>query len=175
MKRALFIGRFQSFHNGHLLIINDFINDPHIDEIIIGIGSSQYHHQIKNPFTAKERRAMIQNSITSQKKVHVIDIPDTNDDDAWCSLVETLCPYFDYIFTGNDWVKRIFEEKGYTVVNIEEKRVTSATEIRERINKGAAWEDFVPKGTCEVIKKVQGIRRIQKIFRDEYEGGHYGI
>ena len=175
MKRALFIGRFQPFHNGHLLIINDFVNDPRIDEIIIGIGSSQYHHQIKNPFTVKERRAMIQNSITSVKKVHIIDIPDTNDDDAWCSLVETLCPHFDYIFTGNDWVKKIFEEKGYTVVDIEDKRVTSATEIRERISKGEEWEDFVPKGTREVIKKVQGMRRIKKIFRDEYKGGHYGI
>ena len=54
---ALFIGRFQPFHKGHLKIIQNISKE--YDEIIIGIGSSQYGHALENPFTIDERITMI--------------------------------------------------------------------------------------------------------------------
>ncbi|MBP7820288.1 MAG: adenylyltransferase/cytidyltransferase family protein, partial [Candidatus Methanofastidiosum sp.] len=51
--RALYIGRFQPFHLGHLHVVKLILNSS--KEIIIAIGSSQVSHTIQNPFTAGER------------------------------------------------------------------------------------------------------------------------
>ena len=56
--RALFIGRFQPFHKGHLKIIQQASET--YDQILVGIGSSQYSHTVDNPFTAEERTEMIE-------------------------------------------------------------------------------------------------------------------
>ena len=55
---ALFIGRFQPFHLGHLHVIKKYYNK--YDILFIGIGSSQYHHTAENPFTYEERKSMIE-------------------------------------------------------------------------------------------------------------------
>ena len=59
--KSLFIGRFQPFHKGHQLIIKKIKNN--FEKINIGIGSSQYHHTITNPFTSDERKLMIKKSL----------------------------------------------------------------------------------------------------------------
>ena len=59
--KALLIGRFQPFHNGHLKIIQNLSKE--FSEVIIGIGSSQYAHALENPFTADERILMIKKSL----------------------------------------------------------------------------------------------------------------
>ena len=59
--KSLFIGRFQPFHNGHLKVIKHLSTT--YEEIIIGIGSSQYHNESENPFTADERKKMIEESM----------------------------------------------------------------------------------------------------------------
>ena len=49
MKRGLYVGRFQPFHNGHKAVIDLLCNE--VDELIIGIGSAQMSHDIRHPFT----------------------------------------------------------------------------------------------------------------------------
>src|SRR5256885_9498938 len=51
--RALFVGRFQPFHRGHLSMVKRILESN--SEIIVGIGSAQYSHTGENPFTAGER------------------------------------------------------------------------------------------------------------------------
>jgi len=48
-KTLLFIGRFQPFHLGHLLLIKKYLKRGYF--IKIGIGSSEKAHQIHNPFS----------------------------------------------------------------------------------------------------------------------------
>ena len=57
MKRGLFIGRFQPFHLGHLSDIKNAFKE--VDELAIGIGSSNEKHTKENPFTVEERTEMI--------------------------------------------------------------------------------------------------------------------
>jgi nicotinamide-nucleotide adenylyltransferase len=64
MKKALFIGRFQPFHPGHLDAIKQ-ISEP---EIIIGIGSSQYSKTTDNPYSFAERKTMIEQNLQSLHK-----------------------------------------------------------------------------------------------------------
>ena len=56
MKRGLFIGRFQPFHLGHLQDIKDALKE--VDELLIGIGSSNEERTKENPFTVNERVKM---------------------------------------------------------------------------------------------------------------------
>lgn len=55
--RGILIGRMQPVHNGHMQIIDKILDE--VDEIIIGIGSAQLSHEIKDPFTAGERILMM--------------------------------------------------------------------------------------------------------------------
>ena len=48
------IGRFQPFHLGHLEAINFALSK--IDQLYIGIGSSNKSNQPRNPFNAEERK-----------------------------------------------------------------------------------------------------------------------
>lgn len=56
-KYALFIGRFQPFHNGHLAVIKHGLKIA--EKLIIIIGSCSAARNIKNPFTYGERADMI--------------------------------------------------------------------------------------------------------------------
>ena len=56
-RRALFVGRFQPFHNGHIHAIGEILEES--DELIIVVGSAQMSHEPDNPFTAGERLEMI--------------------------------------------------------------------------------------------------------------------
>jgi len=76
--KALFIGRFQPFHNGHAEVVR-FLSKEY-DEFIIGIGSAQSSHEIENPFTAKERTKMIKAFLKSEDIINfqICEIPDIN-------------------------------------------------------------------------------------------------
>ena len=67
--KALFIGRFQPFHKGHLKAIKYLFNK--YDGIIIGVGSSQYSNTVENPFSSDERMLMIRESL-KQEKIYLI-------------------------------------------------------------------------------------------------------
>ena len=48
--RGILIGRMQPVHNGHIEVIKKTLEE--VDEIVIGIGSAQKSHELKDPFTA---------------------------------------------------------------------------------------------------------------------------
>ena len=58
---GLLIGRFQPFHSGHLDAVLFALS--RVENLWIGIGSSNKHNEKRNPFTADERREMIVSSI----------------------------------------------------------------------------------------------------------------
>lgn len=56
-KGAVFIGRFQPFHNGHLEVLRHAMNIA--DKVLLILGSAHSSRDIKNPFTYPERVLMI--------------------------------------------------------------------------------------------------------------------
>ena len=58
---AVFIGRFQPFHVGHLAVALDALS--HADKLLILIGSANRSRDTRNPFTATERMHMISNAV----------------------------------------------------------------------------------------------------------------
>lgn len=128
MLKALFIGRFQPFHQGHLDAIKQ-ISEP---KIIIGIGSSQYSGTTDNPYGFEERQKMIETALQDlDVNYKIIAIPDIHDEDNWVEHVKNIVDDFDVVYTGNDWVKRLFEDKGYRVIILKKNIDISGTEIRK--------------------------------------------
>ena len=91
--RGILIGRMQPVHNGHIEVIKKTLKE--VDEIIIGIGSAQKSHELKDPFTAGERvvmltQALIENNIDSGS-YYIIPMEDIRKrmlkDENWQELV----------------------------------------------------------------------------------------
>jgi len=163
--KALFIGRFQPFHNGHLNVLKYLSNK--FDEIIIGIGSSQYNNTTENPFTADERKLMIEKSLEKEgiNTYKIVLIPDLHNPPKWVDHVLSIYSDFDIVISNNDFTKQLFSEKGFTVKKtpLFNQKKFSGKEIRGRIKKNESWEDLVPKIVCKIIKEIDGEKRIKNV------------
>lgn len=165
--RALFIGRFQPFHNGHLAMVRRILETN--DEIIVGIGSAQYSHTGENPFTAGERYEMIKRALDAEgiHDYHIVPIPDTHVHSVWVSHIISLVPKFDVVYTNSDLVVRLVREHGLKVLSppLLDRRQLSGTELRERMRKGGDWQSLVPKAVSDYIKEIDGVERIRETYK----------
>jgi len=165
---ALYIGRFQPFHNGHLKIIKQA--SKIYKEIIIGIGSSQYNNTLENPFTADERKKMIEKSLKAIgiKNFRIVLIPDIHIPPKWVEHVLSIISEFDIVISNNSLTTRLFSEKGYNVKNTPfyNEKEYSGKEIRKRMINGDQWEDLVPKEVKNIIKEIDGVKRLKNILEN---------
>jgi nicotinamide-nucleotide adenylyltransferase len=165
MKSALFIGRFQPFHNGHLEVVREMASQ--VDKLIIVIGSAQESHTLDDPFTAGERHLMISESLDREgiKNYHLIPIVDINRYSIWVAHVRSLVPPFDIIFTNNDLTARLFSEAGMEVrrTKLYNRKKFSGKIIRIAIASGGDWRSLVPDGTTRVIGQIDGEKRIMEL------------
>ncbi|TLZ60896.1 MAG: nicotinamide-nucleotide adenylyltransferase [Methanobacteriota archaeon] len=165
--RALFIGRFQPFHNGHLATAKRIL-EKH-GEVIIGIGSAQYSHTGENPFTAAERFEMIQRALDAEgiRNYHIIPIPDTHVHSVWVGHVLSLIPKFDAVYTNSALVIRLFKERGINVVSLPmiAREDLSGTEVRKRMFSDGDWEALVPRSVAAYIREIDGLQRIKETYR----------
>ena len=166
--RALFIGRFQPFHKGHLSTVRQILEN--YDELIIMIGSAQYSHTLRNPFSAGERIEIIKETLMDNAipmdSLYIIPVPDTGIHPIWVAHVQSLVPKFDVVFTHNPLVRRLFLDKGITVrqTKLLDRKHISGTEIRKKIANQQRWEDFVPEKASEIIKLKGLDQRIIELF-----------
>ena len=161
--KALFIGRFQPFHKGHLKAIK-YLSDKY-DEIIIGVGSSQYSNTVENPFSSDERMLMIRESLKQEniKNYKIILIPDIHNPPKWVDHVLSIISDFDVVVTNNDLTKKLFLEKGFKIKKtlLYNKKEYSGRVIRKRISDNESWENFVPKPCIQIIKNCD--KRIKEL------------
>ncbi len=152
MKKALFVGRFQPFHTGHLKVIRWILKK--YDKIIIVIGSSQKSNTDKNPFTVEERKKMINKSLKAEniKKYEIIEIPDVYDDKTWVNNILKKVK-FDAVFTRNPWTKRCFDKFKIPVKEHPMFGNISGSKVRKMILGGKEWEKFVPQEVQKIIKE----------------------
>jgi len=166
--KVLYIGRFQPFHNGHLKLIK-FIHNKY-DEIIIGIGSSQYSHDKQNPFSVKERKIMIEETLNENKinNFIIFEISDIHNYPKWVSHVESIIPDFDIVITNNPITTTLFKNKGYKVIRsrLYNRKKYSGAEIRNKIlSSNEEWIKSIPKPVYNIIKRIDGVNRIKNLSK----------
>lgn len=169
--RGILIGRMQPVHNGHMQVINKILQE--VDEIIIGIGSAQLSHELKDPFTAGERVVMISQALAEANvdpsRYYIIPMQDINFNAIWSSHVKMLTPPFSIVYSGNPLVKQLFREDGFEVRQppLYDRIRLSGTEVRRRILEGENWKELVPKATVDVIAEINGLERIKNLSLKE--------
>lgn len=89
---AVFIGRFQILHSGHMAVIAEALSKA--DNLAVLVGSAKSSRSHRNPFTFQERRKMILESVDSKfqasDRLFIAPIVDTPYNDAlWISDVQS--------------------------------------------------------------------------------------
>lgn len=165
MKRALFIGRFQPFHNAHLKDIKDIIKEA--DEIIIAIGSSNEKNTLENPFSYNERKQMISLVLRKNKikNFRIYPVPDLYNDRRWVDYIKKNIPKCDFVYSGNPWTLRCFRKHDSKTKKIRLIKGMSSSIIRDRIVKKEKWQNLVPKEIIGYILKIKGVERIWRISK----------
>ena len=154
MTTALFVGRFQPFHLGHLKAVRKILQEN--DSLVIAIGSCQASRTAEDPFSFEERRDMITAALRKDgvTRFRIIGVPDCMNDHKWvCSIQEQAS--FDRVYTTNPWTIRCFQKKHIPVIEHEmyDRERYNATGIRRRMASGEEWESLVPAKIAEFIKQ----------------------
>ena len=176
VKSGLMIGRFQPFHNGHLKLAHQILDDCEV--LIIAIGSSQFNYTFSNPFTAGERVSLIHDSLVQDnidlKRVYIIPILNLENNSIWVQHLKSMLPKFDTIYTGNKFVVELFSHSSeifdVRTPKFYDKNNCNGTNIRMNIVMNKEWKDFVPNDVHRIISEVDGIRRIRVLFESQRNG-----
>jgi nicotinamide-nucleotide adenylyltransferase len=162
--RGLLLGRFQPFHKGHEQLVERIADE--VDEVVIGVGSADASHSVRNPFTAGERIVMITNvleefAVTS----YVVPIEDLDRNAVWVSHAESMCPPFDVVYSNNPLVIRLFTEAGYEVRDtpLTDRDRLKGSKIRAEIVEGNAWRNRVPEPVVDAIQEIDGNTRLRTV------------
>lgn len=153
MKTALFVGRFQPFHRGHLAVIHVLQSQGY--EVLIGVGSSEKQREESNPWSFEERKLMIASCFSGK----IVAISDISEDSKWVRHVQdTVGENIDLVCTGNDNVAALFMKAGYLVLRPEmvsyEGHPITASRIRELMRQDKPWERLVPQESLEITRTL---------------------
>jgi nicotinamide-nucleotide adenylyltransferase len=172
VKRGLIVGRFQPPHKGHIEICKKILKE--VDALVIAVGSAQESHTLENPFTAGERILMLTRALADDgvdlAKVHLIPIPDVNNNAIWVTHVVSFSPPFHVVYSGNPLVRRLFKETKFETRKppMIRRKEYWGTEIRDRMVKGKNWQELVPKAVAQVMKEINAIERLKDLSKTDY-------
>lgn len=165
--RGILIGRMQPIHKGHIQVIKKILEE--VDEIIIGIGSAQLSHELKDPFTAGERIVMVSQALVEENidpsRYYIIPMEDINFNAIWTAHVKMMTPPFNIVYSGNSLVKQLFAEEGYEVRNppLYDRLHLSGSEVRRRMLADEDWQELVADSTIEVMDEINGVLRLKNL------------
>lgn len=157
-KVALFIGRFQPFHKGHLYSLKKCFEIA--EKVIVGVGSSQESGTENNPWDYQTRKMMVE-SVLRGVSSQVVAIPDTPEDEEWVEYVKSkvikslkLKDREVVVVSNNDWVMRLMKGAGYAIyeTGLFNRDELEGVKIREMMRRGdEGWKSRVPE---EVIGQI---------------------
>ncbi|MFA6328746.1 MAG: nicotinamide-nucleotide adenylyltransferase [Candidatus Micrarchaeia archaeon] len=151
---ALFVGRFQPFHRGHLSALKWIAKRS--GKVLVVIGSAQEKKTGKNPFSARERLSMLRAVLAKENlagKCRVFLLQDVPNDYEWVSYLDAHVPRYDVCFSNNALVLKLMRRAGKQVARVPlvARKKYRGTLVRERMRRGLELKSRVPE---EVEKKI---------------------
>jgi nicotinamide-nucleotide adenylyltransferase len=166
-------GRFQPFHNGHLVYLRGAAERS--DEIFVGITNPDparikaepsdplRHLPESNPYSYAERLLMVKAAAgdlgLDPARVHVIPFP-VNEPELWPAYVPAGVTQYLRLFSewGGTKLERM-REAGYEVVVLDEgaEKELSGADVRAAIRDGGDWETMVPPGVARVLRSLERV------------------
>jgi nicotinamide-nucleotide adenylyltransferase len=179
--RGLMVGRFQPFHNGHLHLSKQILQE--CNELIIAIGSAQFNYIYKDPFTAGERVLMIHAALMESgvdlAKCYIIPVINDENNARWFGHLRSMVPHFDILYSGNEFVKGLVLEETIRIKKPEfsKKNEYNGTNIRKHLAAASAattatatvenWKTLVPNAVSKLIEEVDGVNRIRMLLNSD--------
>jgi nicotinamide-nucleotide adenylyltransferase len=118
------LGRFQPFHRGHALMIEEaektrIENYPDL-KLIIAIGSSNRPETLQNPWSATERIEMISSWLENEADFNAVllAIPDIEDPPNWVSHAEKYHGSSGIFFSSDSSSCELYEESGWDIISM---------------------------------------------------------
>lgn len=147
-KIALFMGRFQPFHNGHLMVLRRALGVS--ESVVIAIGSVNLV-DLNNPLSYDERVRIIESVVSEEhiaKRItKIVGVKDYPDDKRWAREVISQAGEFDIVVGNNDWTNDVLEAEGYEILRTEmfDRDQLEGAKIRELYKRGdKEWVSRVP-------------------------------
>lgn len=164
------MGRFQPFHNGHLNLIKQVLEE--CDDVIVAVTGSQFNYIRMDPFTAGERIEMIRNSLLESVDPHryiILGVENQPNVYTWLSYLKAALPPFDVVYSGNKYVAMLLADSGISVVapKMIFRQTLNATAIRDMMVRGGNWRDLVPAAVCRVVDSIHGTERLKTILKSD--------
>ena len=166
-KQALFVGRFQPFHKGHLSVIKKALEVE--ERLVIVIGSAEQNHELANPFTAGERFQMIEADLDAEgvERDRYVIIPVRNVDNfiLWTTHVDQYIPPVYKVYTGSAIVRELHQTYGkYEIADVDMLKGITATLIRDKMLGGdSSWTDDVHPEVARLIREWKGEERLNMV------------
>ncbi len=166
MKNALFVGRFQPFHRGHLEVIERLSRK--YGKVYIIIGSATEKGTMKNPFTLEERIEMTKRALEGAgiTNFEISSVEDFHDDILWTTAIKNAFR-FDVAYSRNIWTIECFRKNGIKARKhcFHHERKYSGSEIRKRIIKGKSFRDLVPPQVYDYLASIKAAERIKSLHK----------
>jgi nicotinamide-nucleotide adenylyltransferase len=166
------IGRFQPFHNGHLVLIKQILED--CSDAIIVVGSAQLNYTLANPFTAGERVFMIHKALKDDgldlSRILIIPLVDEENNARWFSALASMLPPFNIMYSGNHLVITLASQHlEVRPPRFERRKEFNGSYIRNRILNGQEWSNLVSRSVYKIINNIDGVNRVKTLAKYELE------
>lgn len=162
---ALLVGRFQPFHLGHARAVGLALARP--GPLWLCIGSSNAPQDMKNPFSAAERREMIESSLPrgSLARVSIYAVPDFDDHARWIDEIDATVPRYGTVYTSDGPTAAMFRARGVEAVALpmSSRETLEGSRIRAMIAAGEDVSGLVPAGTAAVLERVGARARLARL------------
>jgi nicotinamide-nucleotide adenylyltransferase len=166
--RSVFIGRFQPVHKGHVHTVKQILEKG--EDLVIVIGSAQYSHTPKNPFTGGERVMFMKQALIEEglplDRIDIVPLADINIHPLWVAHLKSFVPDFEKAYSHNPLVARLLKDAGVDVHETEllERTTYSAKHIRDLIQwDNSEWEILVPPVVAKLIKEHKMDERMREV------------
>lgn len=149
---AVYVGRFNPPHNGHVKVIREMLNDFGENNSIVLIGSCTESNTLNNIFSYQQRREMLREMFYGLYIAGVPDFPNNNL--AWFSYIKDLIRLKtngidkDIVFYGGSEADTFYAVDGgfkTKVITRYDKVKISSSEIKDKLIREESIFEMVPQ------------------------------